>query len=85
MVETNSHRFNNHVKRLSLSASVVITIITHLLATSRIITSDFIWPFLPPYMEVIPNPKVAFIFPISCILVLIFLIFMIYFELFSQM
>ena len=26
---------------------------------------------LPPYMEVIPNPKMAFIFPISCILALI--------------
>ena len=38
--------------------------------------SDFIWPFLPPYMGLIPNPKMAFIFPISCILVLIFPIFM---------
>ena len=35
-------------------------------------TSDFIWPFLGPYMGVIPNPKLAFIFPISCILALIF-------------
>ena len=26
--------------------------------------SDLIWPFLPPYMGVIPNPKMAFIFPI---------------------
>ena len=34
--------------------------------------SDFIWQFLRPYMGVIPNPKVAFIFPISCILALIF-------------
>ena len=34
--------------------------------------SDFIWPFLRPYMGVIPNPKMAFIFPISCILALIF-------------
>ena len=42
--------------------------------------SDFIWPFLSPYMGVIPNPKMAFIFPISCILVLIFPIFMIYFP-----
>ena len=32
MVQTNSHRFNTHVKRLSLSASVVIIIITRLLA-----------------------------------------------------
>ena len=38
MVKTNSHRFNTHVKHLSLSASVVIIIITRLLATSRIIT-----------------------------------------------
>ena len=34
--------------------------------------SDFIWPFLMPFMGVIPNPKMAFIFPISYILVLIF-------------
>ena len=34
--------------------------------------SDFIWLFLGPYMGVIPNPKMAFIFPISCILALIF-------------
>ena len=36
------------------------------------LASDFIWPFLGPYMGVIPNPKMAFIFPISCILALIF-------------
>ena len=42
--------------------------------------SDFIWPFLMPYMGVIPNPKMAFNFQISCILVLIFLFFMIYFS-----
>ena len=42
--------------------------------------SDFIWPFLPPYMGVIPNSKITFIFPISCILVHIFPIFMIYFP-----
>ena len=41
MVRTNSHRFNTHVKHLSLSASVVIIIITRLLATSRIITQYF--------------------------------------------
>ena len=43
MVQTISHRFNTHVKRLSLSASVeIITcIITRLLATSRIITQYF--------------------------------------------
>ena len=41
MVQTNSHRFNTHVKRLSLSVSVVIIIITRLLATSRISTQYF--------------------------------------------
>ena len=41
MVQTNSHRFNTHVKRLSLSASAVINIITRLLVTSRIITQYF--------------------------------------------
>ena len=41
MVQTISHRFNTHVKRLSLSASAVIIIITRLLATSRIITQYF--------------------------------------------
>ena len=41
--------------------------------------SDFIWPFLTPYMGVIPNPTMAF-FPISCILVLIFPFFIIYFP-----
>ena len=34
-------RFNTHVKRLSLSASMIIVIITGLLATSRIITQYF--------------------------------------------
>ena len=42
--------------------------------------SDFIWQFLPPYMGVIPNPKMAFIFPISCIFALIFPRFMKYFP-----
>ena len=37
MVQTNSNQFNTHVKRVSLSASVVIIIITLRLATSRII------------------------------------------------
>ena len=41
MVQTNSHRLNTHVKRFSLPASVVILIITSLLATSRIITQYF--------------------------------------------
>ena len=43
-------------------------------------SSDFIWPFLRPYMGVIPNPKMAFIFPISCILALIFPILINYFP-----
>ena len=42
MVQTISHRFNTHVKRLLLSASVVIIIIIRLLATSRTITQYFI-------------------------------------------
>ena len=41
MVQTISYLSNTHVKRLSLSASVVIIIITRLLATSRIITQYF--------------------------------------------
>ena len=41
MVQAISHQFNSHVKRLSLSASVVIIIITRLFATSRIITQYF--------------------------------------------
>ena len=40
-VQTISHHFNIYVKRLSLFASVVIIIITCLLATSRIITQYF--------------------------------------------
>ena len=52
MVQTNSHQFNTHFKRLSLSASVVIIIITRLLATSKIITQYFnsftVIQFLPP-------------------------------------
>ena len=43
-------------------------------------SSDFIWPFLWPYMGVIPNPKTAFIFPISFILALIFPILTKYFH-----
>ena len=42
--------------------------------------SDFIWPFLRPYVGVIPNPKMVFIFPISCILALIFPIVIKYFP-----
>ena len=41
MVQTNSHRLNTHVQRLSLSVSVVIIIITGPLATSRIIPQYF--------------------------------------------
>ena len=44
------------------------------------IISDFIWLFFRPYMGVIPNPKMAFIFPISCILALIFPILIKYFP-----
>ena len=41
MVQTICHRFNTYNKRLSLSASVVIIIITRHLATSRIVTQYF--------------------------------------------
>ena len=50
--------------------------INAILGAQTILISDFIWPFLTPYMGVIPNPKMAFIFPILCILVLIFPFFM---------
>ena len=46
----------------------------------HIYVSDFIWPFLRSYMGVIPNPKMAFIFPISCILALIIPILIKYFP-----
>ena len=39
-----------------------------------------LWPFLRPDMEVIPNPKMAFIFPISCISAFIFPILIKYFP-----
>ena len=42
--------------------------------------SDYIQPFLQPYMRVIPNPKKAFIFPSSHILALIFPILIKYFP-----
>ena len=51
MVQTNSHPFNTHVFRLSLSATVVIIIITRLLASSRIFTQYFnhlLCTILPP-------------------------------------
>ena len=35
--------------------------------------SDFIWPFLAPYRGTILNQKMAYIFPILCILGIIFL------------
>ena len=40
----------------------------------------FIWPFLRPYMGVIPNPKMVFIFLIPCILELIFPMLIKYFP-----
>ena len=51
MVQTISHRFNTHVKRLSLSASVVIIIIT---ASLRLVESlhnssiIYCYSILPP-------------------------------------
>ena len=41
MVQTIFHQFNTHVKRLSLSASVVIIIITRLLATYHLLLFNF--------------------------------------------
>ena len=54
MAQTNSHRSNTHVKRLSLSSSMLIIIITRLLATSRIITQHFnhlLYTILPPVLS----------------------------------
>ena len=51
MVQTNSHRFNTHVKRLSLSASVVIIIITaslQLVESSHNISIIYCYTILPP-------------------------------------
>ena len=51
MVQTISHRFNTHVKRLSLSASVVIIIITHslqLVESSHNISIIYCYSILPP-------------------------------------
>ena len=52
MVQTISHRFNTHVKRLSLSASVVIIIITHaslqLVKSSHNISIIYCYSILPP-------------------------------------
>ena len=52
MVQTISHRFNTHVKRLSLSASVVIIIITRLLPllveSSHNISIIYCYSILPP-------------------------------------
>ena len=42
--------------------------------------SDFNWPFLRPYMGVIPNPKLVLILPISCILALTFPILIKHFQ-----
>ena len=51
MVQTISHRFNTHVKRLSLSASVVI-IISHaslqLVKSSHNISIIYCYSILPP-------------------------------------
>ena len=51
MVQTISHRFNTHVKRLSLSASVVIIIITRLVQlveSSHNISIIYCYSILPP-------------------------------------
>ena len=54
--------------------------VKHILYEYTFTSSDFIWSFLRPYMGVIPNPNMAFIFPISCILALIFPILLKYFS-----
>ena len=51
MVQTNSHRFNTHVNHLSLSASMVIIIITRLLQllkSSHNISIIYCYTILPP-------------------------------------
>ena len=52
MVQTISHRFNTHVKHLSLSASVVIIIITRLymqpVESSHNISIIYCYSILPP-------------------------------------
>ena len=51
MVQTISHRFNTHVKRLSLSASLVIIIITaslQLVESSHHISIIYCYSILPP-------------------------------------
>ena len=51
MVQTISHRFNTHLKRLSLSVSVVIIIITRLLqlvVSSHNISIIYCYSILPP-------------------------------------
>ena len=52
MVQTISHRFNTHVKRLSLSASVVIIILSHaslqLVESSHNISIIYCYSILPP-------------------------------------
>ena len=51
MVQTNSHRFNTHVKRLSLSASVV-SLLSHaslqLVESSHNISIIYCYTILPP-------------------------------------
>ena len=61
-------------------AHVMMLSLQHDIQSQMYNLSDSIWAFLPPYMGVIPNPKMTFIFPISYILVLIFPIFIIYFP-----
>ena len=69
---------NKGADQLAHPRSLISAFTIHLL--NIIIYSDCIWPILLPYMGVIPNPKMAFIFPISCILVSVFPISMIYFP-----
>ena len=70
--------FENGGTTIQIGILHILLNILSILLLSRV--SDFIWLFLRPYMGVIPNPKMAFIFPISCILALIFPIFINYFP-----
>ena len=53
MVQTNSHQFNTHVKRLSLSASVVIIIIT---ASLQLVESSHNIPIIYCYTIFTTSP-----------------------------
>ena len=71
LIEKNQQMTKKHEKLSSMQRVIIHVVITgrnhHIEALKTYVYSDFIWPFLRPYMGVISNPKMAFIFPISCI------------------